>query len=367
MSAPGNNLSYYTKSDDTLKYARLPYVDNFSIVDHEIYNYRESDTFYVSDKILVSSANNPFSWPFGNTYSVGSNNSKILALQSAAIEMTDSKFGEMPLYAFTEEGIFALQTGESTLYSSVIPINYDRIINPNVLAINYNLAYITEKGVHLLNGNGNQLISTPLNGIDGKPLDLWRNVKMLNPQSFNEVICYDEASGVGYIFNLDHQYWSTRDMQGLLINNTESVLSDGTVIDITTEDDNPQIPYRILTRPVKLGDLELKRLETIIPRMRVVSTTNKNFDVFDAVFRVDAAYNRKIVDTGDGFYPQLRFGEMRKVIFPSNDPRGVVIRRTPYSSKYFRFRFYTEDGEASEISLYSIDLEWYHKFLRKMR
>lgn len=361
----GNNIAYYTApSQPTLKYPAIdfgggslgfmaPYVQ---------------PTFRQSNKIMVSSLNNPFSWPFENTYAVGSDNSKILALQSAAIEMADSKFGEMPLYAFTEEGIFALQAGESTLYSSVIPINYDKIIHDEVLAINYNLAYITEKGLHLLNGNGSQLISSPLNGLDGSPMDMWGRVKLLNPQSFNEIICYDEHSGKAYIFNLDHQYWSSRDMQGLMINTNKGVLEDGTIIDVTQENDAPQTPYSFITRPIKLGDLEFKRLETIIPRMQVVAT--KDINKMDAQFNIDAASNHaaKAV-AGDGLmYPELLFDNMRNIDITSASMFGnLYIRRTPYSAKYFRFRFRTEKAETAEVAITNIDVEWYHKFLRKMR
>jgi hypothetical protein len=370
VSSPGNNISYLTRSDDVLKYARLPYLASFTIdaSNNYIYTPAKNNSFDTTDQIRLSSANNPFSWPFNNTYSVGSNNSKILALQSAAIEMADSKFGEMPLYAFTEEGIFALQAGESTLYSSVIPINYDKIINDEVLAINYNLAYITEKGLHLLNGNGSQLISSPLNGLDGSPMDMWGRVKLLNPQSFNEIICYDEQSGKAYIFNLDHQYWSSRDMQGLMINNNKSVLEDGTIIDVTQESDAPQTPYSFITRPIKLGDLEFKRLETIIPRMQVVATIDRN--KMEAQFNIDAASNHaaKVV-AGDGLmYPELSFDNMRNIDITSASMFGnLYIRRTPYSAKYFRFRFNTEKAETAEVAITNIDVEWYHKFLRKMR
>lgn len=340
-SSIGNNIAYYTApSQPLLKYPSIKFGGR-----HLGYiNPIVQSTVRQSNKIMVSSLNNPFSWPFENTYAIGSESSKILALQSAAIEMSDAKFGEMPLYAFTEEGIFALQAGENTLYSSVIPINYDKIINPDVLAINYSVAYITEKGLHLLNNQGNTLISSPLNTIDGKPLDAWKSIKLLNPQSFNEIICYDENTATAYIYNLDYQYWSTRKMSGHVINNTESV-SDGNIYDISHENlDKPSQWLLFITRPIKLGDLDFKRLETIIPRI----SGNGNI-----AFVVEASNDCKEWMT-------LRY------FSTSTIPKPITLRRTPFSAKYFRFQFLS-DFSNGHIALTNIDLEWYHKFLRRMR
>lgn len=344
----GNNIAYFTLGGSILKYAHIPFAEAFNVSASGIYKKPTNDQYLSTNKVMVSALNNPLSWPFENSYAIGSESSKILALQSAAIEMSDAKFGEMPLYAFTEEGIFALQAGENTLYSSVIPINYDKIINPDVLAINYSLAYITEKGLHLLNNQGNTLISSPLNTMDGKPLDAWKSIKLLNPQSFNEIICYDENTATAYIYNLDYQYWSTRHMYGHVINNTESVSTAtgyGNIYDISRENpDNPSQFFRIITRPIKLGDLDFKRLETIIPRM----TGDCNI-----AFNIEASNDCKE-------WMALRDFSTLSIAQP------FTIRRTPFSAKYFRFVIISTMSDVP-IALTNIDIEWYHKFLRRMR
>lgn len=307
------------------------------------------------NRIQVSAPNNPFSFPFENNYAVGSSNNRIITLQSAAIEMSDAKFGEMPLYAFTTEGIFALQAGSETLYSNVIPINYDKIINPNTLAINGAIVYITEKGVHLLTNQGTQVISSPIHDSAGMPpLDFLRTCKIIYPKQYNEIVLLNEADkeGVAYVYNLDAGYWSTRDLEGFKLNTDELYLGN-TIYDLADEDESKALPMTITTRPIKLGNIEFKRLETIAPRM---SSGDKDF-----------ASHIHLTGSVDGTnYMTLREHDLD---IEAHKVNPFTLRRTPFSAKYFKYHMFMEpkQGETFNPSITHIDFEWYIKFRRRMR
>jgi hypothetical protein len=347
-----NNVAYYVNKPTTrLKYPPI----TLSWIESYI-NIPSAGTYNQPNRIQVSATNNCFSFPFENSYAVGSSNNRILALQSAAIEMSDAKFGEMPLYAFTTEGIFALQAGAQTLYSNVIPINYDKIINPNTLAINGAIAYITEKGVHLLTNQGTQVISTPIHDKSNRPpIDFLKVCKMIYPKEHNEIVLLNENSptGVAYVYNLEAEYWSTRDLKGIKLN-TDELYCDKTLYDLANEDESKALPAEIITRPIKLGDVEFKRLETIIPRM----ATNDKM----VVFAMDV----------DGSVDGYSYSELRKVIdeeLESHRVNPITLRRTPFSAKYFKCHMLMEpqQGESFNPSITHIDFEWYRKLRHRMR
>ena len=344
-----NNISYFhNKATDDYRYppiviAKLPTI--------------KGDFFSASisepNRLQVSSANNPFSFPFVNSYAIGSANNRIIALQSAAIEMSDAKFGEFPLFAFTEEGIFALQAGSTTLYASIIPINYDKIINPNTLAINGGIIYITERGVHLLAPRGDKLtseastlISSPIHDKDGRPpLDFLRTCQIMWPKQHNEVIFHNPDNGgdIAYVYNLDAGYWSTRSLTGAKLN-TDEMVDGNTIYNLADEGETALLYTNIVTRPIKLGNVEFKRLETIIPRISGINNSGQ-FTFFGAV-------------------KPNEFMLLRTARVPWANP--LIIRRTPFSAKYFKAVLEARLTSPS-FSITHIDFEWYRKFQHRMR
>lgn len=305
------------------------------------------------NRIQVSSPNNIFSFPFDTSYRLGNKNNRIIALQSAAIEMSDAKFGEFPLFAFTEEGIFALQAGSTTLYASIIPINYDKIINPNTLAINGGIIYITEQGVHLLSARGDKLtseastlISSPIHDKDGRPpLDFLRDCQIMWPKQHNEVIFHNPDNGgdIAYVYNLDAGYWSTRSLKGTKLN-TDEMVDGNTIYNLADEDETALLYSNIVTRPIKLGNVEFKRLETIIPRISGINNSGQ-FTFFGAV-------------------KPNEFKLLRTARVPWAN--HLIIRRTPFSAKYFKAVLEARQTSPS-FSITHIDFEWYRKFQHRMR
>jgi hypothetical protein len=350
--ATANNFAWY--------YAPHTEQEKFPPIDIELRALvlpEETDNSIVHqpNRIQVSATNNPFSFPFENSYAVGSSNNRIIALQSAAIEMPEMKVGEMPLYAFTEEGIYALIAGSDTLYARISPVNYDKIINPNTLAINGAIVYITEKGVHLLTSQGTQVISTPIHDKANRPpLDFLRTCKIIYPKEHTEIILHneDDDRGVAYVYNIDAGYWSTRDLKGRKLN-TDELYGNNTLYDLANEDESKALACSIVTRPLKLGDVEFKRIESIVPRI----ATNSDVTMLQM----------SLSGSTDG----TEYMPMRSVDIEldSNRVNPLSLRRTPFSARYFKFSFHFEPElhQTFNPSISHIDIEWYKKLRHRMR
>ncbi len=68
------------------------------------------------NKIYTSEVNNPFYFPVLGINSVGTG--KILGISSAAKALSEGQFGQFPLYAFTTDGVWALEVSSTGTYSA---------------------------------------------------------------------------------------------------------------------------------------------------------------------------------------------------------------------------------------------------------
>ena len=352
--AVSNNFSWFHEKYNALngKFMKISkYGVDDAFTDTEGY-----PSSYINNNLIVSAQNNLLSFPFNRTYSIGSSSNRIIAMQSAAIKIGDEQVGALPLYVFTDEGIYALRAGESTLYSAVNPINHDRIINPSTVSVNGVVAYITEKGVHILTGEGSKVISTPIHGADGIPdINFLKSCVFLAPKQFNEIVLLDNIGDTHYVYNLDYGYWSTRELEGGKINTDELVDNNaGVIYDLNDEDESAEgLSAKIVTRPVKLGNVEYKRLETIIPRIYIGKT--------------DAAVGMEVKAISDGSIRTLR--KIASEFYDPNAINPIVLRRVPYSAKYFQIElnFFPEQDSNYFPTITHIDFEWYMRFSRRMR
>lgn len=325
-------------------------------------------TIEPNNRLRVSAPNNPLVWPLANTYAIGSGSNKILAINSGAIEMSDAKFGEFPLYVFTEEGIFALQSGSGEiLYSSTIPLNYDRIINPNTLAVNYNVLYITSKGLHALYSNGTSLLSEAVNDKNNEPnIEFWEGAQLAYQPKYSEVIIFNNKKDYlgyyrytkAYVFSLSNKTWSTRDWipfinydgEGAYLIGTDKLVDHSATM-ISLLDINEEVRTEgstrcsLVSRPIKFESMEFKRIESLIPRIEVSQKTPVHVSIWASTNLVDWFPLREA--SGD------------------IDNKTMAIRRTPMSARYFRIEL--SANVEKDIAIDSFDVEYYFRFLHRMR
>jgi hypothetical protein len=114
--------------------------------------------------IKVSEVNNPLVFPVGNTVQVGAG--KILGMASNTEPISEGQFGVAPLYAFTDEGVWALELSDNGTYRSRQPSSRDVVTDAgSITPIDKGVLFATKRGVMIIRGNQTESLTDSLNGI----------------------------------------------------------------------------------------------------------------------------------------------------------------------------------------------------------
>ena len=293
------------------------------------------------NRLQVSATGNLFAMPFANSYRVGNSDETILALATVADELSETRFGAYPLYVFTNRGVWSLESGSGEiLYSNIIPVNHDRIINPATATAAGTVFYITSQGLYGLQGRRSRLLSEPLSDM---VTDYLAGAEMHYQFKYGDLLVYNPAYSYAYVYAVQHGVWSTRDMAGTVLNNDEIVTASHLS---ALDDEAPQRPTECLavTRPVKLGNTEFKRLETLVARVASRDTY--------AHLHIDGSN-----DCARWLHLRDEWCNVRDM--------DMRLRRTPCSCKYFRFTLHLTANEPLAVT--GIDTEFYPRFVGKLR
>lgn len=257
-----------------------------------------------SNKIYTSEVNNPFYFPLLGVNTVGTG--KMLGICSAAKALSQGQFGQFPLYAFTTEGVWALEISPSGTYTARQPITRDVCINAEgITQLDSAVLFPTERGIMLIAGSQTECISDTINsdypfdilslkGLNRLPgvAALKDSLSQYDPANGNHMplpfskflkecqMVYDYthqrvilfATGIpyAYVFSLKSKMW------GMTLSNFASRLNsypealavdnDNNIINFS-ESDTKQINGFFITRPLKLDAPDLlKTVDTIIQR-----------------------------------------------------------------------------------------------------
>ena len=139
-------------------------------------------TISLPNKIYTSEVSNPFYFPVLGINTVGTGD--ILGISTAAKALSEGQFGQFPLYAFTSEGVWALEVSSTGTYSTKQPITRDVVLGKNSIAqIDSAVLFATDRGIMLLSGSNAQCISDVLNSDQ-----IWNISKL--PNARNLIILY---------------------------------------------------------------------------------------------------------------------------------------------------------------------------------
>ena len=142
-----NGAFYFGGWDNATKTASLPSESSDAL-----------RTIHVPNKIYTSVVNNPFHFPVLGINTVGTGT--ILGISAAAKAMSQGQFGQFPLYAFTTEGVWALEVSSTGSYSVRQPITRDVCINSDsITQIDSSVLFATHRGIMLLTGSQAQCIT----------------------------------------------------------------------------------------------------------------------------------------------------------------------------------------------------------------
>lgn len=270
----------------------------------------------IGNKIYISDIDNPFRFPVENIVTIGCG--RIYRIISAAKALSQGQFGQFPLYAFTDDGIWALEISPTGTIAARQPITRDVCINPDgITQLDNAVLFPTDRGIMLISGSQTQCISDAINsslppflspraeaeaednptcppqpavpilpGLDKLHhmlghtpdtclptlpfTDYLRRCRMIYDYIHQRVIVYAPGITYAYVFSLKSKLW------GMIFSNIASHLNsypealavdnENHMIDFS-QTDSSQIKSLLITRPLKLDTPDIhKTIDTIIQR-----------------------------------------------------------------------------------------------------
>lgn len=253
--------------------------------------------------IKISEAENPLVFPAKNSVQVGS--SVISALAANTRPISEGQFGEAPLYAFTDEGVWVLMLGEEGTYVARQPANREICSNPNgILQIDDAVLYPTNRGIMMQQGRNSicitdQLDGCPFNFMEMKYAkqiiatnetesgeisyirfkDYLKSADMIYDYYDNRIIVFNPNQAYAYVYSLKSKMWGTmKNMFNKRVNiYPESYATDkeGKILNVYVEEPYSNTPYFLCSRPLTISDKEVyKTIFTCIARGYFQKGTN---------------------------------------------------------------------------------------------
>ena len=248
-----------------------------------------SDDSYQPSLIRVSEAENPLVFPAKNSVQVGS--SIVSAMAANTRPISEGQFGDAPLYAFTDEGVWVLMLGEEGTYIARQPANRDICSNPKgILQIDDAVLFPTERGIMMQRGRESECITDVLDGFpfdftliysyskknQNYPLSIlelqdfeggevayvrfrkfMKNANMIYDYYDSRIIVFNPSFAYAYVYSLKSNLWGT--MVNVFAKRVNSypesyaINNAGKIVNVYVEEPSDNIPFFFCTRPLTLG------------------------------------------------------------------------------------------------------------------
>lgn len=116
----------------------------------------------IKNKLYVSKQDNPFFFPIEGRYTFSSS---VLSAAIATTALSQGQFGQFPLYVFTEDGIWAMETASDGSFVTSKPLSREVCSNPDsITSIDNAVVFVTKKAVMMISGSQVANISAYMNG-----------------------------------------------------------------------------------------------------------------------------------------------------------------------------------------------------------
>ena len=254
------------------------------------------------NKVYTSEINNPFFFPLLGINTISSG--EVLGISSAAKALSQGQFGQFPLYAFTTEGVWALEVASNGSYIARQPITRDVCINPeSITQIDSAVLFATNRGIMLLSGSeticitdildskeafsihsmpmGEDISSIAFPSYNGKAFDrvlfkeYLQKCSMLYDYSHQRIIVFNPDYEYAYVYSLESKQW------GLMFSDIAHAIPSypnalamskagsplGVLWDFSKGENSPSDRGLLITRPLKFGSHDiLKTIDSVIQR-----------------------------------------------------------------------------------------------------
>lgn len=331
-----------------------------------------------SSVVKVSEAENPLIFPAKNSVQVGS--SIINALAANTRPISEGQFGDAPLYAFTDEGVWVLMLGEEGTYIARQPANRDICSNPNgILQIDDAVLFPTERGIMMQRGRESECITDVLDDYPFDFLSIYSHstkdktypnkllalgnipesdVKYVRFRKYLEeagmiydyydsrIIVFNPNYTYAYVYSLKSNMWGTmHNVFNKRVNiYPESYATDkeGKILDVYVKEPTENVPFFLCSRPLTLGQDAYKTL-------------------FDCITR--------------GYFSSIQEGKCGTVLFGSNDlvnwyyvgSSVNMYLRNLVGSPYKYFRLALMGNLAPKESISALSTEFQSRLQNKLR
>ena len=258
----------------------------------------------ISNKIYTSEVNNPFYFPLLGINTVGTGD--MLGICAAAKALSEGQFGQFPLYAFTSEGVWALEVSATGTYSAKQPITRDVVLSSeSITQIDNAVLFATARGIMLISGSTVKCLSDAINSSDpfsvtdlpyaNRLLSVYNNkasslglsvtTNDITPLAFSEflagcrmvydytnqhIIVYNPDVRYAYVFSLKSGMWGM--MLSDIVSGVNSypeafAMADGAkLVDFSNPTANA-VAALVVTRPFKIDHPNVfKTINTVIQR-----------------------------------------------------------------------------------------------------
>lgn len=320
----------------------------------------------LQNEVWVSEVNNPFVFNASGVNTVG--NGSIIGVVSNTTALSQGQFGQFPLICFTTDGIYALQTSSTGIYSAAHPISREVCNNPkSIVATDHLVFFTSEKGLMMINGADVSCVSSQLCGKTYVPLaqevELYITGK-IEPVSFVDFIkkckiAYDYRDNLLWIVNPEYKHcfllsiesgtYAMTTLRGYPVN----IINDypDTLIEVdysqsgaeyktfslinrpNINDDERRISSFVISRPMKIGDQNSLKTPTMI---RYIGNNNQKAVLKMRLFASDDLVNWVRINSlrGRGF-KYYKYNFIFEDLLPTDTFSGVTERwQFKYLSKF---------------------------------
>ncbi len=241
--------------------------------------------------LIASEVNNPFAWPLSGRHSLAGD---IYGICTAAKALSQGQFGQFPLYAFTSEGVWALEVNEDGMFRAKQPITRDVCINPeSITQLESSVLFATARGLMIISGSDTVCISDiiyedsnvgelreqispviqqeTLDAIDIIPFqDYIKGCRAAFDYRHQRIVVFNPEISYAYVYSLKSKMWSmVHSNFENAVNSYPDALVQSTGHDVVnlSYDSNTIKEGLLVTRPLKLEfPVFLKTINRMIQR-----------------------------------------------------------------------------------------------------
>lgn len=315
------------------------------------------------NKIYTSEVNNPFSFPPTGVNAVGSG--EILGIRSATKALSQGQFGQFPLYAFTDEGVWGLEVSNEGTFSAKQPITRDVCNNPeSITQIDTAVLFSSDRGIMLIQGADSTCISEKINDklLDVSKLKGFSQLAELSgftTGQFNYVPFQDYIKGCSMSYdyknqriiifnkNLSYAYvWALK-------SKTWSMLPSNFVSAVNSYPDS-----YLMTNDNELVNLSNNDKADIVGLKGIIITRSLKLGAPDMFKTIDASIHRGTFNKGHVKTAIYGSRDLINWFFISSSKDHYLrgFRGTPY--KYFRFVILTEFDSGESLSGTTVSFDY---------